>query len=106
MIVAGGSRDYTKRHPSAKEIGVVIEVADSSRVRDLGLKKRLYARSKVTEYWVLDLTKSRLEVFTEPSGPSDEPDYGTRQVFTAKQRVPVVLNGKKIASILVSEILP
>ena len=106
MIVAGVSRDYIKRHPAAKDAGSVIEVADSSRVRDLGLKKRMYARSQVTEYWVLDLTKSRLEVFTEPSGPCDEPGYGSRQVFTAKQRVPVLLNGKKVGSILVSDVLP
>ncbi|HRE89420.1 MAG TPA: Uma2 family endonuclease [Myxococcota bacterium] len=45
---------------------LVIEVADSSRVRDLKVKRRLYAESAFPEYWVFDLVERRLHVHREP----------------------------------------
>jgi Uma2 family endonuclease len=46
-------RDWGPRHPTTAQL--VIEVALSSRERDLTLKPRLYAPA-VDEYWVLDLS--------------------------------------------------
>ena len=105
-VVRGKSRDYADHHPAAAEVGLVVEVADSSRARDLGLKKRLYARSQITEYWVINLPESRIEVFREPSGPTTAPDFRKHQIFTARQRVPFVLDGKKLGSVLVASVLP
>ena len=105
-VVRGKSRDYVDHHPEANEVGLVVEVADTSRARDLGLKKRLYARSNITEYWVINLPDSRIEVFREPTGPALIPDFQKHQVFTARQRVPFVLDGKKLGSVLVASVLP
>ena len=104
-IVRGRSRDYVKRHPSAKELGLIVEVADASRLRDLGLKKRLYSRSRIAEYWVVNLPESRIEVFHDPAGRI-APDYRKHQIFTARQRVPLSLEGKKVGSVLVADVLP
>lgn len=105
-IVRGTSRDYIKGHPSSKQVGLVVEVADASRLRDLGLKKRLYARSRIVEYWVVNLSDARVEVFREPSGPTAHPDYRQHQIFTARQRIPLTLDGKKCGTVLVSSVLP
>ncbi|MBM4776777.1 MAG: Uma2 family endonuclease [Archangiaceae bacterium] len=51
-------------HPS--RAALVIEVADSSRVFDLGLKARLYAAAKIPEYWVVDLQTEKLVVHLDP----------------------------------------
>lgn len=51
-------------HPS--RAALVIEVADSSRAFDLGLKARLYAAAKIPEYWVVDLQTEKLVVRLEP----------------------------------------
>ena len=47
---------------------LVIEVAHSSRRRDLVVKSRLYAQAGVPEYWVLDLVRRELVVHTDPQG--------------------------------------
>jgi Uma2 family endonuclease len=48
---------------------LVIEVADSSRSYDLGVKARLYARAGIPDYWVVDPRKDRIVVHREPSPP-------------------------------------
>ena len=87
-------------------IGLVIEVADSSLPRDKGWKKAVYAQAKIACYWIVNLSESSIEVFTDPTGSSKHPDYRGHEVYNMKQRVPVFLNGKKVGSIAVSEILP
>jgi Uma2 family endonuclease len=47
---------------------LLIEVADSSRKRDLTLKARLYAEMNVPDYWVVDLTRRELVVHRKPAG--------------------------------------
>jgi len=45
--------DYSARHPSTAFL--IVEVADSSRAKDLGPKARLYAAAGAPEYWLVDL---------------------------------------------------
>lgn len=105
-IVVENDTGYLKRHPTAKDAALVVEVADSSLSRDKGWKKRVYAQSAIPQYWVVNLVESAIEVFSDPSGSTKSPDYRMLQVFSDKQRVPVLLNGKKVGSILVSDVLP
>jgi Uma2 family endonuclease len=53
-------------HPAIATL--VIEVADSSRSRDLGLKTALYAAASVPEYWVVDLVRALVVVHRDPDG--------------------------------------
>jgi Uma2 family endonuclease len=46
---------------------LVIEIADSSVKRDR-LKAEVYARASVPEYWLVDLQRQLVEVWTEPDG--------------------------------------
>lgn len=50
------------RHPRGSEAVLVIEVADSSVWFDLTVKRDLYARAGVREYWVLDIPKRELVI--------------------------------------------
>ncbi len=45
---------------------LVIEVAQTSRRRDLVVKARLYAQAAVPQYWVVDLVRRELVVHTDP----------------------------------------
>jgi Uma2 family endonuclease len=47
---------------------LIVEVADSSRKRDLSLKPQLYAQMNVPDYWVLDLVRRELIVHRDPGG--------------------------------------
>ncbi|MBV9488504.1 MAG: Uma2 family endonuclease [Verrucomicrobia bacterium] len=51
-------------HPKPADVFLVVEVADATLNRDLGSKAKLYEGAGIAEYWVVDLDKSRLHVFT------------------------------------------
>ncbi len=54
--------------PDAVNVVLVVEVAFSSRGRDLGTKSRYYAVAKIPEYWVVEPERGLLHRHTEP-GP-------------------------------------
>lgn len=54
-IVRGHPRSFLQQHPSASEVGLVVEVADSSLLRDQRDKTRIYARASISTYWVINL---------------------------------------------------
>ena len=57
---------YWKKLPNESEALLVIEVADSSRHRDLGEKALLYSRSGIADYWVVDVAKECVHVHRDP----------------------------------------
>ena len=105
-VVRGSQRDLNSRHPTANELGLVAEVAGTSISRDKGWKKSVYARAGIPVYWIVHLAESTIEVFTDPMNADEKSDYGTHQIYSAKQKVPVVLNGKKVGTLLVADVLP
>ena len=56
------SDDYEERHPNGDELVLLVEVADSSAQRDSTVKRDLYARAGVPEYWVLDVNRRMLRI--------------------------------------------
>lgn len=62
---------------------LVVEIADSTRATDLGVKASLYAAGEVPEYWVLDLQAGRLHQFWAPVAGS----YTLRQEAAPGTRV-------------------
>jgi Uma2 family endonuclease len=49
-----------------ESVALIVEVSDSSIVFDLNEKADLYARHRVPEYWVLDLTAGMMHQLWEP----------------------------------------
>jgi len=66
LVAEGPDKRYVKSHPSARDVILLVEVADSSLRKDRMLKGPLYAEFGIQEYWILDLVSSRLEVYREP----------------------------------------
>jgi Uma2 family endonuclease len=75
-VVAGRPRDYTG-HPTTAVL--VVEVADTSLDFHTEEKRRLYARSGIGEYWVVDINGRRLLVYRDPRNR----DYVSQQSFDA-----------------------
>ncbi len=68
ISVVGGARDdYRERHPTAADTALVVEVADSSVVKDLGEKAEAYAQAGLTDYWVALVNEDMVVVHREPS---------------------------------------
>jgi Uma2 family endonuclease len=91
---------YGKSLPITTDALLVVEVTDSMRAIDRGPKLRAYARAGVSEVWIVDLTLSVVDVFTEPAGE----DYARR--IRAKRGDHVAPGAFPDAPIAVSEIMP
>jgi Uma2 family endonuclease len=105
-VVRGHRRDYADRHPGPKDVALLVEVADTSLERDRGWKKRIYAAAGIPWYWIVNLIDDQVEVYTQPSGPGDQPDYAARQVYRRGDRIPVVLDGAEAGTVIVDDLLP
>jgi Uma2 family endonuclease len=105
-VIRGEPRDYLGRRPTAKDIAFVVEVADTSLDQDRGLKKRAYAEVGIVLYWIVNLIDRRIEVYTDPTGPAEEPGYRQRRDIGPADEIPVVLDGNEIGRLPVRELLP
>jgi Uma2 family endonuclease len=105
-VVRGKPRDFSQRLPRPADMGLVIEVSESSLTRDRTIKKRIFARAQIPVYWIINLVDRQLEVYTDPSGPGDQPDYRQRRDYGPADLVPVVLDGKEIGRLPVRDLLP
>lgn len=61
-------RKYIDHHPTADEVFLLIEVADTTLETDRKQKAPLYAQGGISEYWILDVNKFQVYVFREPNG--------------------------------------
>jgi Uma2 family endonuclease len=105
-IIRGNTDDYPDRHPGPKDLGPVIEVADSTLAANRQAKRILYARASIQIYWIINLVDRQVEVHTDPTGPVETPTYARREVFDASSEVPVILDGREVGRIAVRDILP
>jgi Uma2 family endonuclease len=106
MVIRGDIRDYPGRHPSPDEVSLVVEVADATLRRDRGRKKRVYARAAVPVYWIVNLVDRQVEVYADPTGPGEKPDYRQRADYAPGAAVPVVIAGQEVARLAVADLLP
>lgn len=106
-IVGGPDEQYAQRHPHAADIALIVEVADSSLIRDRDSKLRSYARAGIPIYWIANLSADLLEIYTQPGVDQDgEPTYQQRQDLQRTDVFEVALGKKAFGTIKVSELLP
>ena len=105
-IVRGTPRTYLSRHPYATDVGFLIEVADTSLLRDQRDKTRIYARAGIVCYWIVNLVDRQVEVYSQPTGPIASPSFQSTQVHLPGDDVPLVLDGQTVGKVAVTDLLP
>lgn len=70
---------YGKTKPTAADVLLLIEVADSSLLDDLREKADIYATAGVLEYWVVDINKKRIHVMSD----SDRQSYRSIEIVAS-----------------------
>ncbi len=65
LLLPESQRDLSD-HPSARDVLLVVEVADNSLYRDRHVKVPLYAAAGVREVWLIDLAAETLTVHLDP----------------------------------------
>ncbi len=102
-IVPDADDRYATRHPYGNETALVIEIADTSLLRDRR-KAMIYARAGVPEYWIVDLLSRRIERYRVPDQVAGE--YKDLQAFEEAEALPVNLGELNVGSIAVRTFLP
>ena len=64
-IVRNPDTLYQTRHPFPEDILWLIEIANTTLVKDLGVKRDIYALAGIPEYWVMNLQTLELVVFRD-----------------------------------------
>jgi Uma2 family endonuclease len=101
-VVRGTESDYVGRPVTAADVGLVVEISESSLAADRSEMARIYARASIPVYWIVNLVNRQIEVYTQPSNEG----YESRIVYASNQSVPVFLDGREVGQILVSDIIP
>jgi Uma2 family endonuclease len=100
-VVRGSVRDYTRRSPVSADVGLVVEVAESSLSEDRKMAV-VYSANGIPIYWIVNLIDGQVEAYTEPT----EGGYAVEQIHKPGEEIPVVLDGVEVGRIAVSDILP
>lgn len=75
---------WHREHPTSAHL--VIEVAASSLRKDRHVKAPLYAASRVTEYWIVNVHERCIEVFRDSDGAS----YRTTSIHRAGESIGLI----------------
>jgi Uma2 family endonuclease len=107
-VVRGTARDYFARRsvPSAADIGLVVELSDSSLRDDRTKVLAKYAAANLPVYWVVNLVDWRVEVDSDPRPGDAGATYAARASYGPGESVPFVLDGVEVARVAVTDILP
>lgn len=100
VVCTADPDDYTKEHPCAPQVHLIIEVADASLQFDRTEKAHAYAASNIREYWIVNLVDRCVEIFSAPDAANGR--YTNQR--TAKTGGTLSLPDGQ--TITISEILP
>jgi Uma2 family endonuclease len=105
-IVRGDESAYLTRHPTAADLGLVIEVSDSSLLGDRDDKGRIYAHAGIPCYWIVNVNDRWIEVYTSPSGPVADPKFAVRVDHRPGDNISLVLGNDAPILVAVQDMLP
>jgi Uma2 family endonuclease len=102
-VVRGERSDYRGHHPGAGDIGLVVEIADTTLVTDRK-KGRVYGAAGIAEYWIVDLPERCVEVYEDPS---EEEEHGYRRCTVVREgdELAVAIDGHDYGTIVVATLL-
>ena len=100
-VVRGELTDYVKQHPSAGDVGLLVEIADVRLDNDRKMALT-YSASGIPVYWIVNLVEGHIEVYTSPTPGG----YDIKQHYKPDETVPIVLDGIVVSYVAVSDILP
>ena len=104
-VVRGDRSTYQSRHPGPPDIGLVVEVCDSSLTIDRIDMVRIYARANLPIYWIINVVDRQVEVYTDPRPNDPVPAYATRTDYRVGDSVPLVPDGQLLTQLPVADLL-
>jgi Uma2 family endonuclease len=100
-VTRGTFMDYLGRHPGPGDVVLIVEVAESSLATDRRGKLTAYEKAGVPQYWIINLVDRQVEVFAILAS-----GYSPPSIFRVGDHVPVVVDGRQVGQIAVSDLFP
>ncbi|NEO53982.1 MAG: Uma2 family endonuclease [Okeania sp. SIO3B5] len=91
---------YLDHHPTASEVYLILEIADTTLRIDTQKKAKTYSRSGIADYWVLDIVDRQLHVFRKPT----ETGYQNKIILSETENISLLVFPD--VSVTVSQMLP
>ena len=88
-IVKYQKHKYRSQHPQPEDIYFLIEVSDSTLHKDRTIKRALYAKAGIPEYWIVNIPDEQIEVYQTLQND----DYQEVQIFGKGEVVPFEVLG-------------
>ncbi len=88
-LIRGGEESFLDANPQASDVALVVEVGDASLERDRTWKLKVYAKSGIPHYWIIDIPGNCLEVYSRP----EHERYALRRVVHGEQEAVVAIAG-------------
>ncbi len=85
MLLRERADRYKSGLPTAADVLLLIEVADSSLDYDQHTKLPVYAQAGIAEVWIVNLDADQVEVYTQPQGTA----YTATRVVGRGETVPI-----------------
>lgn len=98
-VLQGRDDFYASQHPTASDILLIVEVADSTLEFDREVKRHLYESVNISEYWLVNLVDEEIEVYRQ----SETGKYSAASCYKRGEIIPVTV--VESFSIQVEEIL-
>lgn len=74
---------YESGHPTPEDVILVIEVSDTTLIKDQTLKLEVYATAKIPHYWIINLKENRVEVYSNPKSGN----YSLRRLVDKEEKI-------------------
>jgi Uma2 family endonuclease len=106
VLVRGSPRSRIAHNPGAADVGLIIEVADSSLTRDRVDKGQVYARAGIPCYWIVNLQDRIVEAYTVPVANPPTASYNQRLDNRPADKIALTLDGVVVCQVAVRDLLP
>lgn len=101
-VVLGEPRDYAKRLPATKDVGALIEVADSSLDSDRTLKAARYALAGVAQYVIVNIPDGCVEIYEGARGEA----WAAKRTITGGETFSLRVTAERSLQVPASALLP
>ncbi len=106
-VCRGDRKHYWPDLPTLDRLALVVEVSHSSEKADRIVKFAMYAAAEIPTYWIVDVERRRVEVWTNAVTIEGETArYATVNTYEPGQTIPVNIDGEPRGEIAVAELFP
>jgi Uma2 family endonuclease len=89
MLLRPRADDYRMSHPTASDVLLLVEVADTSLGYDSSVKVPLYATFGIPEVWIIEIGGAAIAVYRSPK----DGDYAARERHSSGVLLPSLASG-------------